>query len=130
VDGELQDGSWFKAKDFTVTNRSEIMELDYLGETETDLDFQHHGYDFGFSVDMQDRKTIAFLNKIVERDQLHLTHPKVTMTVIYAFKDGSSTTEMYYDAVLRPTSTSFGARKDGVVVAFEGKCKKRLEAQP
>ena len=45
VDGETQDGSWFKVKDFTATPREDIIEEDYLGELESDLDYAENDVD-------------------------------------------------------------------------------------
>jgi hypothetical protein len=129
VDGETQDGSWFKVKDFSINEDGEIADLDYLGEVTSDHDYQHHGYSFSFSLDVQDRKVISFLNKIVERETLRLQHPVITMTVFYAFRDGTATVETYQNVVMRPTGTNFGSRKDGVTSAFEGKCSRRNESQ-
>lgn len=127
VDGQEQAGSFFKIKDFTVTPRADLMENDYLGELESDLDFQHHGFDFSFSVDMQDASTIDFLSNIVSREQFAIAHPNITMSVIYAFRDGTDPRiETYYGVFLKMNDTSFSGRKEYVSVSFEGKCKRRL----
>ena len=47
VDGIQQSGTMIKVTDFTATPRTDINEDDYLGEAETDLDIQHHGWDGG-----------------------------------------------------------------------------------
>ena len=53
VDGVVLGGTLFKLTDFTATPRTEINEDDYLGEQETDLDIQHHGWDLSMSFDVQ-----------------------------------------------------------------------------
>lgn len=127
IDGEAQEGSWFKVKDWTVTPRQDITESDYLGELESDLDFQHHGFDLSFSVDIQDRKVIDFLSKIVDREANQLEHPVITINVIYAFRanNGSPVAESYYDVYLKINDTGAPGRKEFVNASFEGKCKKR-----
>lgn len=127
VDGDTQDGSWFKVKDFSATPRQDITEEDYLGELESDLDIQHHGYDLSFSVDIQDRKVLDYISLIVEREQLQQAHPSVTINVIYAFRaaNGNPVAESYYDVFLKVNETSVGGRKEYISASFEGKAKKR-----
>lgn len=127
VDGDTQDGSWFKVKDFTATPRQDITEEDYLGELESDLDIQHHGYDLGFSVDIQDRKVIDFITNIVDREQSQQAHPAITINVIYAFRadNGNPVAESFYDVFLKVNETSVGGRKEYISASFEGKAKKR-----
>lgn len=127
VDGFTQSGSWFKVKDFTATPRQDLTEEDYLGELESDLDIQHHGYDLGFSVDIQDRKVIDFITNIVSREQLQQAHPAITITVIYAYRanNGNPVAESYYDVFLKVNETSVGGRKEYISSSFEGKAKKR-----
>lgn len=127
VDGQTQDGSWFKVKDFTATVRQDITEEDFLGELESDLDIQHHGYDLGFSVQVQDRKVIDYLSKVVANEQIQAAHPIVTVTVIYAFRasNGDPVAETYYNVFLKVNETSVGGRKEYITTSFEGKAKKR-----
>lgn len=125
VDGALQEGSWFKVKDFTSTPRQDLIEEDYLGETESDLDIHHHGYDLSFSVDVQDRNVLDFLETIVLNDQTQVRHPRVTVTVTYAFRDGTVVAAAYYDVFLKVNEESIGGRKEYISVSFEGKAKKR-----
>ena len=127
VDGETQDGSWFKVKDFTATPRQDLIEEDYLGELESDLDIQHNGYDLAFSVDIQDRNVIDYLSTIVAREQAQLAHPTITINVIYAFRaaNGDPVAESYYDVFLKVNEQSIGGRKEYISASFEGKAKKR-----
>lgn len=127
VDGETQDGSWFKVKDFSATPRQDLTEEDYLGELESDLDIQHHGFDLNFSVDIQDRKVMDFLTDVVSREQSQLAHPVITINVIYAFRgnNGNAVAESYYDVFLKVNENSIGGRKEYITASFEGKCKKR-----
>jgi hypothetical protein len=129
VDGVIQNGSLFKVKDFTVTPRQDIVETDYIGENETDLDFQHHGFDLSWSVDMLDAITINLLSTLIEREQRHLRHPIVTIAVIYAFREdaiaGGGRVVVYHDVVMKQGDEGFGGRKEYVSVKYEAKCKKR-----
>lgn len=127
VDGQIQEGSFFKATDFTLTERGDLMEEDFLGELESDLDYQHHGYDLSFTVQHQDRKVIDFLQTIVAREANAQAHPTITITVIYAYRTGDTPAiHVLQEVFLRPTEISFGGRKEYVSTPFEGKCKKAL----
>ncbi len=127
VDGELQGGTFVKVPDFTVTPRQDLTETPYLGETEDDIDIQHHGFDFAFSVDNQDEKALDFLQLIIDREAAHEQHPKITIIVIYAFRAGlgQNKAEVYRDVFLKVTEQGFSGRKEYVSTGFEGKCKKR-----
>lgn len=127
VEGESQTGSWFKVKDFTATPRQDLIEEDYLGELESDLDIQHHGYDLAFSVDVQDRKILDYVSEIVRREQEQEDHPVITINVIYAFRgsNGLPVAESYYDVFLKVNENSIGGRKEYITASFEGKAKKR-----
>jgi len=128
VDGQIQEGSFFKASEFTLTERGDLLEEDFLGEVESDLDYQHHGYDLAFTVQIQDRKVIDFLQTITAREAAHTAHPNITITVIYAFRERGETAAIHVlqEVFLRPTEISFGGRKEYVSAPFEGKCKKVL----
>lgn len=126
VDGQVQDGSWFKVKNFTLTPRGDLTEEDYLGELESDLDHQHHGFDLSFEVDLQDRKVIDYMKTIIDREQNQAAHPNVTINVIFAFRgdNGQPMAISLYGVFLRPTEIGIGGRKEYVSAPFEGKAKK------
>lgn len=130
VDGQTQAGTMFKVKDFNVTPRQDIQETDYTGEDETDLDFQHHGFDLSWSVDMLDDTTIKLLSKLIDRELAHQKHPEITATVIYAFREGAAVgggkVVVYHtNFILKQGEEGFSGRKEYVHVKFEAKCKKR-----
>lgn len=127
VDSELQEGSFFKVTEFTSTPRTDLVEEDFLGELESDLDIQHHGWDFSFTVQNQDETPLEFLSTIIDREQNQERHPDITMTVIYAYRepDASNRVEVYHDVFLKVTEQGFSGRKEYVTTGFEGKCKRR-----
>lgn len=130
VDGQLQQGSMVKVKDFTVTPKQDIKEEDYLGETESDLDLQHHGFGGSFSVDMFDDTTIKLLSTIVDRERQHLKQPEITLTVIYAFREGAAVgggkVVVYHtNLILKQGDEGFAGRKERITVKFEWACKRR-----
>src|SRR5690348_10524757 len=87
VDGIVQGGSMIKLTDFTATPRMDINEDDYLGEKETDLDVQYHGWDLGFSIDYEDSVAIELVEDIITRESNNEQHPRITITVIYTFRE-------------------------------------------
>lgn len=127
VDGEVQDGSFIKITDFTVTPRTDLNEESFLGELEDDLDIQHHGFDFGWTVQKEDEKALEFLSTVIDREQNQQVHPDITITVIYAFRKpgASNRAEVYHEVFLKVNEGGFGGRKEYVTTGFEGKCKKR-----
>lgn len=127
VDGQVQEGSFFKVTEFSTTMRADITEEPFLGELEDDLDFQHHGFDFSFSVQNEDAKTLEFLSEIIDREQEALAHPDITITVIYNYRnsDVQDRVEVYHDVFLKVNEQSFGGRKEYVTTSFEGKAKRR-----
>src|SRR4051812_4078131 len=102
VDGETQRGSFFKVTEFMVRPRQDIVEDDFLGELETDLDFQHHGFDGSFSVHFQDAVTLEFLDDIVANEEQLLPHPSITITALYSFREPgvAGRAEVYHDCFL------------------------------
>ena len=127
VDGQRQEGSFFKATEFTVRPRQDIYEDDFLGESETDLDFQHHGFDFSFTVHNEDAATLDYLNSIIDRDINHQRHPDIVVTVLYSYRKPGvgGRAEVYHDCFLKVSEQGFKGRKERVTTTFEGKCKKR-----
>lgn len=127
VDGETQTGTWFKVKDFTETERGEIKEEEYLGELQTDLDYQHDGWDLAFSCDVLEKSVFEYIQKITSREEGALAHPVVTVTVIYSFRadNGNPVAVSYYDTFMRVTEVANGGRKEYVSATFEAKAKKK-----
>lgn len=128
VDGVVQNGSLIKLTDFNATPRTDINEDDYLGEKETDLDIQHHGWDLAFNIDYEDAAAIALCEEILDREQNNEAHPRITITVIYTFRDPTKRGKIavYRDVFLKQDEESAGGRKEKVKGKFSGKCKKRV----
>jgi hypothetical protein len=130
VDGVVQPGSMFKVKDFEFTPRQDITETPFCGEDEDDLDFQHHGWDLSWSIEMQDAVALDLMTKIIQRELDHGAHPKITVTVIYTFREGAlagggRVVSYHTDMKLKQGAEGAGSRKDYVGVKYEAKCKKR-----
>jgi hypothetical protein len=127
IDGVTQQGSMFKVTDFTMTPRQDLQEADYIGEAETDLDVMHHGFDFSFSVDMQDGTSIDLLDDIVARQLAIATPQDVTITVIYNMRETgvSGRVVTYHTCFLKVDEEGAPGRKERVKTKFTCKAKKR-----
>lgn len=122
VDGEVKEGSFFNVNDLTITHRGELRDVDYLGEDVSKNDIQHSGFDLSFSVNEEDEKTLNYLQNIVERELNQQAHPVVTISVIFSYRNSTSTrVVVFYNVCLRMTDMSFGSRTDYIQTSFEAK---------
>lgn len=117
----------FKVTDFTTTPRQDLQEADYMGEDESDLDVQHHGYDFSFSVDMLDGTTIDILDDIAARNEAHTAPQDVTITVIYTMREPGvrGRIVVYHECVLKVDEEGAPGRKERIKTKFSCKAKTR-----
>lgn len=125
VDGDLKSGSFAKVTSFNLSSRADIVESEFLGEIEADLDIQHHGFDFDFELEQQDAKIAALRALIVERERLRLPHPDINIVVTFKYR---SLTEIPAVIVLehcfvKPPGEAIGGRKEYLKNKVEGKCK-------
>jgi len=126
VEGEPLAGSWIRVNDFELSPRQELTDEDYIGEDVSKIDFQHNGFDFSFSVNIEDSATITFLQDLVIGEENHLPYPNITLNVIYTFRNGGSQVmESYYETYLKVNSQSVGGRTEFVSVSVEGKSERR-----
>lgn len=128
VDGVLQQGSMFKATDWMATPRTDLNEDDYLGEQETDLDIQHHGWDLSFSVHTTDATALDLIDEIIDREDQHVAHPDIKLTVVYLFREPNVPGKIYiyHEVFLKADEEGAGGRKEKHKVKFTGKAKKRV----
>lgn len=129
VDGVVQPGSFFKVTEWTTTPRTDIVEEPFLGELEDDLDIQHHGFDFAFTVQVQDPTVLNFLSTIVDREQSAQQHPDISITVIHVYREpgAANQVEVFHDVFLKLNEMGFSGRKEYVTGSFEGKAKRRSQ---
>lgn len=127
VDGVVQGGSFTKVKDFMKTPRTTLNEDDYLGENETDIDSQHHGWDIGFSIDTTDGASIDYTDDLITRFELNQAPPDVTITVITTFPEPTARgrTEVFHGVFLKQDEDNIGGRKEIIKGKYSGKCKRR-----
>lgn len=121
-----QTGTFFKVKDFRVTERSDLVEEDFIGEKKTDLDYDHHGWDGSFSTQMLDAAGLDFVTQVTQRDEDELEHPDIVVMVEYAFRDGQlPVREVYSSVVMKMSENAIGGRKEYITHSFEFKAKER-----
>lgn len=127
VDGVIKGGTWRKAKNFMATPRIDLNEDDYIEEQETDLDIQANGWDGSFELDMIDAEALDVTDDIIEREQEHVSHPDITITVTYNFREPGTRGRMYvyHECFMKPEDEGAGSRKDKVKQKFMFKAKRR-----
>lgn len=127
ISGVPQRGTFLRLKNFTATPRTDLVEDEYLGEAQTELDIQHHGWDLSFSCDEDDASAIDFLTELTVREEEHQRPQEVTITAYNVYRDGETRprVEVFPEVLLKVSSRTRGGRKERVVNEFEGKCKTR-----
>lgn len=118
-------GSFFKVRDFTLTPRTDINEESFLGEKFDDLDIQHHGWDFSFTIDEVDASVTAFMDLIAYKERNSLPPPEVGVQVSYTYRDPNTlpTTDQLIGCYMKLAERTIGGRKEYIQNSFEGKAK-------
>lgn len=131
VDGEDQIGSWLKITDLTITPRTELVEDDFLGEAETDIDQQHNGYDIKFSAHNQDARFLGFEVELAARERDHQAPQRVNITLLNYYREpGEDPVNLIcHNVILKMDDHGFGGRKDRTKTTFSGKFK-RMDLLP
>lgn len=128
VDGQLQEGSFFKVVDFTTTHRSEIPETEFLGEDASDIDFRHDGFDFSWTLHEWDEAPLDLIATIIDREKQQQAHPEVTITVIHSYRGTgapSPRVEVYHECVIRASEQGFSGRTEYNTIGFEAKAREK-----
>jgi hypothetical protein len=124
-------GSFFKVREFTLTPRTDLVEQEYLGEDFDDLDVQHHGFDFSFTIDELDNAAINFLSLIVFKESAKLPPPVISVAVTYIYRETAIVaptlphTEELIGCVMKQADRTIGGRKEYIQNSYEGKAKLR-----
>lgn len=126
----LLAGSFANVKDFTATARTDLVEEGYLGETFDDVDVQHHGWDFSFTVDEEDDTSMNYLRDLMDNEENTVAPNTVTMTVQMNYREPGVQAKLltFSDVVMKVNELSFPSRKEYINTSFEGKAK-RLKIQ-
>ena len=127
VDDVPLTGSFIKLTEFTVTPRQEIVEEEFLGELESDLDFRHDGWDLAGNMHVQDSTVLSFMDTIVTREQNQEAHPDIAITVIHRFRANLDQPRIavYHDVFMMFDEYGFSGRKEYTVASFTAKAKRR-----
>lgn len=128
VDGKDQQKSLTKVVDFNAKTRADISEDDYLGEDATEHEIQIHGYDVSFTVDMIDEEGMLLWEEIVAREKARTAHPKITLKVIYTFREPGVRPRMtvYPEITMMMEEEGAGGRKEKAKQKWMGKCQRRI----
>lgn len=127
IGGQTQEGSFAKVENFKWNPRQDLTDSDFVGETESEPDIMHHGYDMSFTIHEKDNSAVEnVLLAIVDALTAGLPLPRVTMTFIKRYRDPSIPTKtlVFQNVKLKMDSQEAGGRKDYVKTAFSAKCRK------
>jgi len=126
IDGTPKKGSWLKVTDWSLKPRTEILEDDFVGETESDLDIMHHGHDWSFSIQNEDVEAIDYMTDVIFREQQRKAHPKITMTVLLNYRKPGATNAalVCHQVFLKVDELGAPGRKERTKTVFSGKFKK------
>lgn len=127
VNGKLTGGSMLKVTDGTINHRTDLVEDDYLGELETDLDVQHHGFDISVSVHEEDDEALLAGEQIIQQEIARGRPPDVTISFVYTYREPGKRSRMvtYLGCVMKQDEEAIGGRKERVKAKFSAKCKRR-----
>lgn len=126
VDGQPQAGSFAKVESFNWKPLDEIQTTDFLGESESDFDIQHDGYEVNFTIEELENLAVDnVLLPLVKSLKDGNTMPSVTLVFVKRFRDPALPikTLEFQNVKLILNSQEAGSRKDFVKSSFTGRCK-------
>jgi hypothetical protein len=127
VGNQTQEGSFSKVESFKWNPRQDLTDTDFVGETESEPDIMHHGYDLSFTIHEKENGAVDnVLLPIVAALTAGQPLPRVTLTFIKRYRDPSVPTKVlvFQNVKLKMDSQEAGGRKDYVKTQFSGKCRK------
>jgi hypothetical protein len=127
INNVVQAGSWTDILDFSLKPLMDHLQLDFLGETESQFDLQMHGHEFSFSANEEDNSIIDNLHQaVVAALDAGTTLPKVNLTVITTYRDPSISvsSKALIDCKLKVDDLAAGGRKDFNKITISGRCRK------
>ena len=127
INGQTQDGSFAKVENFKWNPRQDLTDSDFVGETESEPDIMHHGFDMSFLIHEKENGAVDnVLQPIVDALTAGLPLPSVTLTFIKRYRDPSVPTKtlVFQNVKLKMDSQEASSRKDYVKTAFSAKCRK------
>ncbi len=128
IDDVVQLGSFAKLEDFTPSPKADLTESDFIGESETDFDFQHHGWGGNFTIHESEKSPLTFYNRLVEASAAGTTLPKIDIVVVTTYVDRAAgvVTEIFQKCVLKLSGRANSGRKEFIKNSFEFACKRKI----
>lgn len=122
VEGQDQVGTFLNVEDWAITPKVDIVETDFCGQDETDLDVQYHGVGFSFTVEEQDSKVRKFFMDLIERQKNRERPSKVIIIAHNEYRDTSDANDnlVITNAVMKPDEFGNQGRKSYSKVKFTG----------
>jgi hypothetical protein len=124
----VRGGAMLKVVDWMVTPRTDLLEDDYIGEDQTDLDIQHNGFDGKFTVDTTDQESLDVMDEIIDAEENREAHPQITISAIYSFREPNTRGRMYvyHQCFVKADTEGSGGRKEKHRIEFSFKSKRRV----
>jgi hypothetical protein len=125
VDGALQQGSFTKVTDWSITPRADLTDSPFLGESTDDPDLMHHGFDFKFSCHAMDNLAFSLWDQIVSAQVAGVPMPKISVVFVTKYRDPgvNPVSITMQDCRLKMDSHDVASRKDYIKTSFSGKCR-------
>lgn len=127
LEGAPMPGSWQKVSDLEVTPQQDLKESDFLGESTTDYDRQHHGFGLTWTFHNLDRLLVEYLDSVVDTEAQHQAPEDLRVQVLYSYRDPDQRPLVvtYFNGVTKIASESFGGRKEYVTTKCEARYRQR-----
>jgi hypothetical protein len=126
VDGAPQAGSFKKVEQLNWKPLQEIQDSNFLGESESDFDIQHDGFEVNFTIHEQENLAVeSVLIPSVNALKAGDTLPSVTLVFIKSYRDPSLPvkTLTFQTVKLIMTGQDAGDRKGYIKSTFTGRCR-------
>lgn len=125
VDGKLLLGSFAKLESFKFSPTADLATADFLGETESEPDVQHHGYELSWTIHELDNQAVAVYLNLVSKLNTGDLLPQVNFVVVKTYRDPAvaPTTLVFQNMRFKLDSQDAGSRKDYVKNSFSAKCR-------
>lgn len=126
VDGEMLAGSFSVMENWKWADLGDIMQSDFLGESESEFDYQHHGYEVNFTIQEMDNQAVnKVLLPYVAANDSGNPLPKVSLVFIKRYRDPATPPETmtFQSAVVKADSQDNGGRKDYLKTSFTARCR-------
>lgn len=126
VDGQVLGGSFTLVGDLKLNDVADKAQSDFLGESTSRWDYQHHGWTFSFTIQEQDNAAFnSVVAPFVAADAAGNPFPNVVLIVTKRYRDPATpaeTIKLSGGLVLTWDDHGFAGRKEYVKSTFSGFC--------